>query len=297
MNGWLLRLAAYSARVLPGSLKRVLYRLGPITTWLRGLLSRAAPDGLSEVIVAGGALAGKRLQLNLQTEKDLWLGTYEPELQAALRSIAKERMTAYDVGANIGYITLLLMDLLGPEGRVFAFEPHPANLERLKTHLELNPGGSRVVVVPAAVGKEMGRAEFLIHPSASRGKLRGSEGRRATYSHPIEVEVLDLDSFVFTGGRPAPDLVKIDIEGGEANALAGMRRLMKQGRPVVVLELHGPEAAQAVWRELTEAGYRVYLIRRGYPEVRRVEALDWKAYLLARPPDDVGVQNREGVAH
>ncbi|MBI2331372.1 MAG: FkbM family methyltransferase, partial [Chloroflexi bacterium] len=142
----LLALAAFAARVLPMPVKRAIYRLGPLARAVRGGLNRAAPHGLAEVTVAGGGLAGLRLQLDMQKEKDYWLGTYEPELQAALRDLARPGMTAYDVGAHIGYISLLLARAVSPSGRVFAFEPLPANLERLQANLTLNPDIRNVTV-------------------------------------------------------------------------------------------------------------------------------------------------------
>ena len=120
VNRGVLRLAAFVARVLPAPLKRLLYRLGPLTPGLRRLLTRAAPSRLTQVVVAGGPLAGVRLLLDLKTEKDLWLGSYEPELGGALRRFALPGMTVYDVGANIGYVTLLLARATAPGGRLFA---------------------------------------------------------------------------------------------------------------------------------------------------------------------------------
>ena len=84
MRAPILRLAAFAARALPGPVKRLLYRARPFADVLRRQLNRAAPPGLTEVTVAGGELSGARLLLDLRSEKDLWLGTYEPELLAAL---------------------------------------------------------------------------------------------------------------------------------------------------------------------------------------------------------------------
>ena len=69
---------------------------------------------------------------HIKTEKSRWLGTYEPELQAALREFMKPGMTVYDVGANIGYVTLMLAHRTGARGKVFAFEALPVNVERLR---------------------------------------------------------------------------------------------------------------------------------------------------------------------
>ncbi|MBI3159668.1 MAG: FkbM family methyltransferase [Chloroflexi bacterium] len=279
----LLALAAFAARVLPMPVKRAIYRLGPLARAVRGGLNRAAPHGLAEVTVAGGGLAGLRLQLDMQKEKDYWLGTYEPELQAALRDLARPGMTAYDVGAHIGYISLLLARAVSPSGRVFAFEPLPANLERLQANLTLNPDIRNVTVIPAAAGDQTGTVHFLLHESGEMGKAAGSAGRQAQYSGEIEVQAIALDDFVYAQGNPAPGLLKLDIEGGEVLALPGMRRLLAEARPVVLLELHGPESAAAAWAAFTAAGYTLHRMAKGLPRVASLDELNWKAYVIARP--------------
>jgi FkbM family methyltransferase len=280
----LLSLAAFAARITPLPLKRALYRFPRLAGLIRGGLNRAAPVGLAEVVIAGGGLRGDRMSLNLQEEKDYWLGTYEPELQAAIAELVKPGVVAYDVGANIGYITLLLAHRVGETGRVFAFEALPENVERLRRNIGLNELAAVVTVVPAAVCEATRTVNFLIGPSDDMGKAEGSAGRReVTYSASITVPGLSLDDFVYAQGNPLPAVVKMDIEGGEVLALPGMRRLLDEARPLVLLELHGPEAGQAAWDCLTSAGYRIGQMKPGFPEVPGVEALDWKAYLIACP--------------
>ncbi|MBN2550389.1 MAG: hypothetical protein JXB15_14595, partial [Anaerolineales bacterium] len=128
MKKAILSLAAWTARVLPMPVKRLVYRFQPLARLVRGSLNRAVPQGLTAVEVAAGGLAGVQLYLDLQTEKDYWLGTYEPELQAAVERWVRPGMVIYDVGANIGYISLLLARQTGLEGRIFAFEALPDNL-------------------------------------------------------------------------------------------------------------------------------------------------------------------------
>ena len=85
--------------------------------------------------VAAGDLKGYQVLLNLKTEKSRWLGTYEPELQAALRQFLRPGSTVYDVGANIGYISLLMAHNVGPDGKIFAFEALPVNVERIQQNM------------------------------------------------------------------------------------------------------------------------------------------------------------------
>jgi FkbM family methyltransferase len=264
--------------------KRAFYRFPPLAGLIRRSLNRAAPAGLTQVEIAAGGLAGWRMWLDLHREKDYWLGTYEPELQAALTDLVKPGMVVFDVGANIGYISLLLAQRVGERGKVYAFEALPDNLARLRTNLALNDLGENVVVIPAAVVDGERRMRFLIGPSGGMGKVDGSAGREdIDYSHEVEVDGLSLDAFVFERGNPLPQVVKMDIEGGEVLALPGMVRLLEQVRPLMLLELHGPEASRVAWETLTDFRYRLSRMAPGYPPVETQQELDWKAYLVAFP--------------
>lgn len=262
----------------------MLYNLGPVSRFIRRGLNRSVPEGLSTITVAAGGLSGARLSLDLQTEKDYWLGTYEVELQSAIVDLVKPGMVAFDVGANIGYITLLLSQEVSTAGQVFAFEALPDNLERLSTNLKLNGLGARVKVVPGAVVDCSKPVQFLVGPSGGMGKADGSAGRQGvTYSQRIEVSGIGLDEFVYQDGNPIPQIVKMDIEGGEVLALPGMRRLLLEAQPLLLLELHGPESSQAAWENLKPARYRLCQMAPGYPEVHTLDELDWKAYIVAMP--------------
>lgn len=140
------------------------------------------------------------------------------------------------------------------------------------------------MVVSAAVVDRVGPVNFLIGPSGGMGKAVGSAGRtKLNYGHSIAVPGISLDEFVFQDGNPAPQVVKLDIEGGEVLALPGMTRLLTEARPLLLLELHGPEAASVAWDILNAREYQIYRMARNYPEVRGFEELDWKSYLIAKP--------------
>jgi len=229
-------------------------------------------------------LAGKPMILDLQTEKDYWLGTYEPELQAAIRDWVEAGMVVYDVGANVGYITLILALTTGKTGHVFAFEALPANKERLSMNIVLNNFIDKVTILDYAVIDKPGKTHFLIGPSDDMGKAEGSAGREEiAYLESIQIDGISIDSFVFEMDYPAPDLIKIDIEGGEILALPGMKRLLSEIKPIILLELHGYEAAQITWETLTHCDYEIRKMVKGYPQVHDIGELDWKAYLIAVP--------------
>jgi len=283
MTNPILSLSAIAARILPTPVKQAIYRIGPLARWVRGSLNKVAPSGLTPVEAAAGGLAGFTLLLDMQLEKDYWLGTYEPELEATLRDLVQPGMVAYDVGANIGYVTLLLARAVGEAGRVFAFEALPDNVERLRANIGFNGMQARVTVIAGAVGTGSAPVRFLVHESGGMGKAEGSAGRAGQYTASITVPGISLDEFVYGQNNPPPQVVKMDIEGGEVLALPGMRRLLAEARPLMLIELHGPESARAAWEALTDAGYQICWMKRGFPPVPSLEALDWKAYLVAMP--------------
>jgi len=283
MKRRILDFAAFLARVLPTPVTRLFYRLGPLSQLIRGALTRAAPGGLTPVRISGGDLAWMTMALDLKIEKEYWLGTYEVDLQQAIRAQVRPEWVAYDVGANIGYVSLLLAKAVGDRGTVYAFEALPENLNRLRENIQLNRLSNRVKVIASAVVDFSQPVRFLVGPSGSMGKVSGSAGRLESKQIAIDVPGVALDDFVYRDGNPVPQVIKMDIEGGEVLALRGMARLLKQAHPLVFLELHGPDAARVAWDTLNACGYRICLMKRGLSPVLSLNHLEWKSYLVAVP--------------
>lgn len=281
MSHLLLSIASFTAKILPTSIKQSIYKIKPLARFIRRRLNRAAPTGLTQVKVAGGDLAGFTILIDMQIDKDYWLGTYEPELQAALRKMIRPGAVIYDVGANIGYVSLLLAKAAGETGRVYAFEALPENTERWRKNVELNGMTPRLSLFAGAVTQAAGPVRFLVHSSGGMGKAAGSGGRNDEYQSEVTVPGISLDEFVYGQGNPQPQAVKMDIEGGEVLALPGMRRVLAEARPLMLMELHGDESARVAWETLTAAGYEIRWMRRGYPVVPSLEALGRKAYIVA----------------
>lgn len=284
MANRVLRAVEILAGWLPAPARKLLYRLGPLTRKIRSILNWAAPQELVEVQVSSGKLKGMRLLLDLQKEKSYWLGTYEPELQQAVSDWAKPKMVVYDLGANIGYFSLMVARDIEDGGKVYAFEALPTNLERLRANLALNPLRAPIEVLSKAVSDKSGSTTFLVHASNAMGKLIESSGRDTAYGQEIVVETISLDDFVFAQRHAPPDLVKIDIEGAEGLALMGMARLLREIRPFLFIELHGPDASESVWSQLKAADYALHQLTTGYPPIPSLEAPQWKNYILGRPP-------------
>lgn len=280
----ILNLAALVAQMLPATIKRRIYQYPTLSRLIRGGLNQVVPQGLVRVEIAAGALQGHTMILDLQTEKDYWLGTYEPELQSAVLEWVKPGMVVYDVGANIGYFTLQFALVVGDGGKVISFEALPQNVERLKNHLIESNLERRVRVESCAVVDQVGTVSFWTGPSSGTGKAAGSKGRKnLAYGQSTSVPGISLDAYVYEQGNPIPDVIKMDIEGGEALAFPGMTRLISSARPLILLELHGSEAAQIAWKTLAQNRYRIRRLKPGYPRVTAREQLDWKSYILAEP--------------
>jgi FkbM family methyltransferase len=280
----IMKLAALVAKLLPQPLMIIIYKIKPLAGILRYVLNRFSPKGLVLVNVAAGKLAGRRMLLDLEIEKDYWLGSYEPMLMATIADMVKPGMIAYDLGANIGYTTLMLGHAVGDEGHVYAFEALDNNAERLEKNISLNTMERHVTLQCAAVAAYTGEGMFYIGPSNGMGKLEGSAGRdKIDYHHSITVKAVALDDFVYLDGNQKPDIIKMDIEGGEVIAFQGMERILREFRPLLLLELHGFEAAKLVWNKLVDYGYEFHKMEQGYQQIKRFEELEWKSYLIAKP--------------
>lgn len=182
------------------------------------------------------------------------LGASEPAVQKQLLEHLRAGSVFFDVGANIGFMTLLGSRLVGDAGTVVAFEPLSENRELLERNLQAN-GRSNYLVVPLALSDECGTAEMVLDHGGGRAGFMGveREGHKL-----LEVETATLDSL----DLPAPDVVKIDVEGAEARVLGGMRRLLREHGPVLIVEIHG-EQETPVREVLAEVGYQGGIIDAG----------------------------------
>jgi FkbM family methyltransferase len=280
----LLKTAAWFAGILPDGVKRLLYRLPFLAKPIRTALNAAAPDGYTLVEIASGPAKGFSMGLDLHAEKDYWLGTYEPDLRDTAQKLIQPGDVIYDVGANIGYISLLCASLSGPHGRVFSFEALPANIGRLTANVKINHLESRIAIIHAAVTDHKGPVTFYTHRSGAMGKAEGSAGRDEEYRDSITVDGIALDDFMAANQNRGPELIKMDIEGGEGNALRGSVQLISAHKPTFLVELHGEVAASQVWDILSQNDYQIHTLQNGYPRINSLHQLDWKAYIVAIHP-------------
>ena len=201
------------------------------------------------VPVLTGNLRGKRWIVGSSIHR-CWLGFYEREKQRLVSKEVHTNTVFYDIGANVGFYTLLASKLVD-SGKVFAFEPAPRNLAYLRRHLELN-SCSNVEVLAFAVSDKNGVTGFEVEPSGLVGHL-SNDGS-------IKVQTLTLDSLVQAGRILPPDYIKMDIEGAELIALQGASETIQRYQPMIFLATHGTEVHLGC-RQLFESwGYECELV-------------------------------------
>ena len=193
-------------------------------------------------------------------------GTYETINTEAFQRCINLGDTVYDVGGHVGYYSVLSSHLTGPEGRVLVFEPRPLNLSYIRHHIKIN-AIKNINLFDVAVSNISGDAGFESRTGTGTGHL-SSEGN-------LHVKTVVLDEFVFEESHPLPDFLKIDIEGGEINALNGARKLLTKARPKLLIATHGKKENSFVLELLEQYKY-------GY-EILNPDAIKGDTEILALP--------------
>ena len=170
------------------------------------------------VPILQGPLRGKKWIAG-SSNHGCWLGTYELATQKAFRRVVKRGDVVYDIGANVGLYTLLASVCAGPKGRVYCYEPLPANIVELRKHVAINHLAN-CEIIEAAVSDKEGTARF----DSSRPR---SMGQVSENGNEI-VRVVSIDLLVATGATLPPNVLKIDVEGEESESTA--RRRANAGR-------------------------------------------------------------------
>ncbi len=192
-----------------------------------------------------------------------WLGTYELDKQRALMRFVREGMGVYDVGAQAGFYTLFFSRLVGPSGHVYAFEPCPIGGRDLIRHVESNHL-LNVTILQVAVSDAAGLMPFSIDRGTCMNGLVG-ESR-------LLVPTARLDNFAYH-----PQLIKMDVEGGESRALMGARGLLESEHPILFVALHGREQFEMVTAILRDLRYDKFTLEGtpipGTPQTDEIYAL------------------------
>ena len=196
-------------RIIGPVVGRFLYRITPKdsrTTQLHGHTLILAPPGRYPPL-------------------DMSMGRYEPSTTERFQSIVKPRMSVIDIGAHIGYYTLLAAKLVGESGKVYAFEPEPDNYSILTSNILAN-NYENIIATQSAVSDQIGSTHIYLTALDS--------GRHSIYRHGLpelgvaQVNTTTLDSFLGLEGWPHIDVMKMDVEGAEIAVFNGMSELMER---------------------------------------------------------------------
>lgn len=232
-----------------------------------GLLSKVLGTFSTHSIAAGEA-AGLKLVAR-GADPSFACGTYERPMQAAVSSNLSFGDVFCDIGANIGFFSLIAARKVGPQGCVYAFEPVPANASAIVRSARVNHFHN-VTVFAEAIGGATGRAELLLARHIG-GAMLASAGAPPDMRGRIEVDVVTLDEAIVRRGLRPPSLIKIDVEGAEIDALRGMAEILRVHRPTVIYEIDDAtrdrlnRKARAIEALLTAAGYSLSPLPKSYP--------------------------------
>lgn len=237
---------------------------------IRHIVNSLFPPG-TRVFQLAAPLEGYKMRMEWRSSKAYVFGTHERAVVEVLLLTIQPGWMVFEIGAHVGYFALLLAKLVGPQGRVIAFEPFPENFGTLEENIRLN-GCVNVVLEHSAVAATSGMAT-----------LRSNDSNRLTstaslvHGQPVsEVKVVSLDDYA-EGQRERIDFVMMDVEGAEADVLNGMRSMLRRDLPVLLIELHGFDLSghsHPALRELREMNY----------SFRFLEASGAQVHILAQPP-------------
>jgi FkbM family methyltransferase len=201
----------------------------------------------AQIPILQGRLRGKRWIVGSSLH-GCWLGSYEYQKSHLFVQTIKPGSVVYDVGAHVGWYTLLAAVVVGETGQVFAFEPAPLNMQYLHEHLRIN-NISNVTSLEVAVANDVGFNRFDVSTHRSMGRL-AEQGHK-------QVAVTTLDELTQGRQTPHPHFMKIDVEGAEFRVLEGAEKTLNKTHPTIFLATHGADVHQECCNFLRDLGYRL----------------------------------------
>ena len=251
-RGWAASLLLHT----PAGLRK--FRQVPILgAILHGVSRRILPaDELVWAQVSEGPGRGIWLELSPRTGRNYLLGGVEHAVQAAVTARLRAGDVFYDLGANIGFYSLLAARCIGAQGTIFSFEPDAMTAERLRRNVARN-GFANIHVIEAGVWSASGSLRFSpadeSSPDRGVGTFIGANG-----SSGKTVPTVAMDDFV--PGAPPPDAIKCDVEGAELEVFQGAEKLLRTHHPWILCEIHSQENGRALREFLGRFGYTFEIV-------------------------------------
>lgn len=246
----------------------------------RRLVSRWAQN--RNVRITTGVAAG--LRFNAAASNPAYaLGTNELPVQKLLAQHLSHGDVFYDIGANVGFFTIIGANLVGPAGRVYAFEPVPENARSVNYNASLNDF-RQVTVLRKAVSDEDGSGELLLARYSGGSALATVNTPPPDLKKVISVEVITIDTLIGRLEISPPNVIKIDVEGAEISVLRGMSRTLADFRPLIIYEIDDENEDSFIHKQevcaafLQDSGYEITQIEDSYQEI------DWLVgHFIATP--------------
>jgi len=222
---------------------------------------RISPKG-DEIV----SVQGHKMLFGVASEAhlDMSEGTWEPGVVNLLQKRLSLGMTFVDLGAHIGFFTLMAAKQVGQDGSVYAFEPSPENFELLTKNISLN-GYSNVAPIQMAVSNVEGFSTLYLNPYSVAHSLHQDTFGKSR--EELRIEVTTLDSYFERLEWPSVNVVKMDIEGAEPNALMGMKGLIGKNPDLVLILEYVPEILEragmkpgSLLSEIRSLGFEIFLI-------------------------------------
>ena len=245
-------------RLVPFSVRHRIKTIPGIAHLQRLIVSRMLDGREFEYQVDAGPAKGITFRIMMPEDKGIWTGTYEIDFAKRLADSIEPGDVVYDIGCWHGFFS----GVMASQGasHVHAFEPLPANAERIRKLISLNPDRA-ITLHEIAVGEHDSELDLLVMPETSMAKLEASTFQAEnTSATRLRVNVRSIDAMVSAGEIAPPAVMKIDVEGAEAMVLRGARETIRRHGPVIFAELHSSALLSECRNLLQAAGYGVEMI-------------------------------------
>lgn len=258
---------SYSLRILPTPLLQQ-WGQNPSNSTLRRLVRLALKN--RTVIINQGIATGLKFNCGL-SNPDYSLGINERPIQKIVADFLQPGTVFYDIGAHVGFFSVIAAKLVGSQGKVYAFEPDPQNAACLQFNVEVNQF-SNVKVFEKAVSKTTGTGELLLAEYPG-GHTLASAGTPPDLKGAMTVELVCIDELVNQQVLEPPSVIKIDVEGAELEVLEGMTQTLQQYHPTILYEIDDATAEllnnkrHPIQKFLEKFNYKIDVLPESYPGI------------------------------
>jgi FkbM family methyltransferase len=235
---------------------------------------RLASAGLRQrdVVIRNGVAKGLKFNSG-ESCPELALGTYEIPIQHIFTEYLKAGDVFYDVGANVGFFSIIAAKLVGDNGQVYAFEPGSSNAVAVRHNAQLN-NFNHIEVIEKAVSDKSGAGQLLL-AKYSGGHTLATADAPPDLAGEVTVDLISIDDLIAQKQIAPPNFVKVDVEGAELNVLKGMKETIKTYQPTIIYEVDDGDRAvyERKYQELADFlqsfNYQVTQIENSY------DTIDW----------------------